>query len=69
MKVVKQEKERYLKSLGKQIKKAREGKDLTQEELAYKLDVHRTYIGRIERGLSNPPAYTLHKIKEVIGLN
>ena len=40
-----------LKLVGLQIKKAREAKGLTQEELAAKIDLSTTHISVIERGL------------------
>lgn len=36
--------------IGKRIRQAREGKGLTQEQLAEKLDVSNAYISKIERG-------------------
>lgn len=49
--------------LGKNIKKAREKMGLTQEEVAQKIDVHVSYVSRIERGVVNPS----HSILESIG--
>ncbi|MBU2567675.1 MAG: helix-turn-helix domain-containing protein [Elusimicrobia bacterium] len=62
MKVLKQEKERFLKKFGKQIQKARQETKISQEELADLVGINRTYMGRIERGISNPPVYTVYKI-------
>lgn len=42
-----------LQKLGKEIKKRRVKLNLSQEELAYLCDLHRTYIGSIERGERN----------------
>ncbi|MBU4348184.1 helix-turn-helix domain-containing protein [Patescibacteria group bacterium] len=66
MKVSKQEKDRFLKKFGKQIKKARQEADISQEELADLVGINRTYMSRIERGISNPPIYTIHKIQLAI---
>ena len=38
------------KAYGDRIKRLRRGKGLTQEQLAEKLCVSRTYIGKIEKG-------------------
>ena len=38
------------KAYGDRIKRLRRGKGLTQEQLAEKLRVSRTYIGKIEKG-------------------
>lgn len=40
-------------TLGSEIKRRRICLNLTQEELAYICDLHRTYIGSIERGERN----------------
>jgi len=40
--------------LGKNIRKLREKKDITQEELAHNADIDRSYLGFIERGEKNP---------------
>lgn len=38
-----------LKSFGKNVQRARIAQNLTQEELAFKVNMHNTYIGMIER--------------------
>lgn len=52
------------KIVGKNIRKIRLNRHLTQEELAEKLDLHPSYIGLIERGLRSPSLETLSKIAE-----
>ncbi|PIR60754.1 MAG: transcriptional regulator [Candidatus Pacebacteria bacterium CG10_big_fil_rev_8_21_14_0_10_44_54] len=47
---------------GKRLRKLREEQNLTQEELAYKAELHFTYIGQAERGLRN---LTLHSIAKI----
>lgn len=66
MKILKQEKDRFLKKFGKQIQKARQEAKISQEALADLVGINRTYMGRIERGISNPPAYTVYKIKQLL---
>ncbi|HET7508735.1 MAG TPA: helix-turn-helix transcriptional regulator [Solirubrobacterales bacterium] len=41
-------------ALGQAIHEARRAKNLTQEELALRTNLHVTYIGVIERGQRNP---------------
>ncbi len=48
--------------IGKNIKKLREEKGLTQEELAFFIDSARNYVGCIERGEKHPSIKTLYKI-------
>lgn len=38
-----------LKCFGKNVQRSRIAKSLTQEELAFKVNMHSTYIGMIER--------------------
>lgn len=42
-----------LMSFGLSLKKIRLKKNLSQEELAYQSDLHRTYISSVERGERN----------------
>jgi HTH-type transcriptional regulator/antitoxin HipB len=54
--------------LGIMLKEARIEMNMTQEELAEKTGTKKSYISRIERGLSNIQLTTFHKLVE-IGLN
>lgn len=42
-----------LKKFGKQVRQLRKALELSQEDLAELTDLHRTYIGGIERGERN----------------
>ncbi len=55
-----------LLKFGQQMQKVRQSKGVTQEELAGKLAMHRTYIGLIERGERNPTIRTLYKIAKAL---
>lgn len=54
------------KGIGRNLKKFREEKGWTQEELAEKADVHVSYIGQIERGLRYPSLKVLFKIADAL---
>jgi DNA-binding XRE family transcriptional regulator len=54
--------------LGLQIKKIREGKNLTQQKLADKVGLHLSYIGNIEIGAKRPSLETLFQIAEELGV-
>jgi transcriptional regulator with XRE-family HTH domain len=52
--------------VGKRIRALREAKGLSQEEFAAMCDLHRTYIGGIERGERNITLDTLQTIAETL---
>lgn len=54
---------------GKLVKKAREEVGLTQEALAKKMDVHPSYISRVERGvIKNPTKDMLESLGKILKL-
>jgi len=54
------------KNLGNRIRQLRHEKNISQEELADKCGLHRTYIGGIERGERNPSLDNLGKISKAL---
>lgn len=54
------------KEVGLNIRKIREDKGLSQEKLAALADLHRTYIGQIERGEKNLGLRNLEKIAKAL---
>lgn len=54
------------KEFGKQLRKVRQEKEFTQEELADRAGMHFTYVGQIERGLRNPSLVNLHKLAKAL---
>lgn len=54
------------KKLGSRIRELREARGLSQERLAEKAQLHRTYLGGIERGLRNPALRNIAKIAEAL---
>ncbi len=55
-----------LQKFGDSLQKVRKSQDISQEELAAKLSMHRTYVGMIERGERNPTIRTLYKIAKAL---
>ncbi len=49
-------------ALGKVIAKSREKLGISQEKLAERAGVHRTYVSQLERGLKSPTLDILSKI-------
>ena len=55
--------------VGKNIRALREEKGWSQEELADRTDLHRTYISGIERGVRNPTVIIIEKIAKQLSVN
>jgi transcriptional regulator with XRE-family HTH domain len=51
------------------LRKVRTEKGLSQEELADRAGLHRTYISQIERGLKSPSLRSLEQIAEALGMS
>lgn len=54
---------------GNRIRKLRKDKNLSQEELSFKANLHRTYIGMIERGEKNITLLNIEKIAKALDIN
>ncbi len=59
---------RALHALGQALRKEREKRGISQEDLAELAEVHRNYIGRVERAEINLSFDTLHRIACALGL-
>jgi transcriptional regulator with XRE-family HTH domain len=53
---------------GNRVKEIRKGKGLSQEELAEKAGLHRTYIGMIERAEKNITLSNIAKISKALNV-
>jgi transcriptional regulator with XRE-family HTH domain len=58
-----------LAALGRNVRKRRESKELTQEKLAEKSGLDPTYISDIERGLRNPGIKNVARLAKALGLS
>jgi len=58
-----------LKALGILARKRRENLNISQEELAMRSNLDRTYISGIERGVRNPSLTALLSLAEGLGLS
>lgn len=55
-----------LKKFGEKVRQLRKQKDISQEELAHRADLHRTYIGMIERAEKNITLLNIEKIAKAL---
>lgn len=63
------ENKNLLIKFGKHVKSLRQENKLSQEELAYKAGLHRTYIGMIERGEKNITLLNIKKIANAFDIS
>jgi len=54
--------------VGFNIRKIREEKEISQERLANRADLHRAYVGQIERGEKNIGLRNLEKIAKALNV-
>jgi len=64
-----QSKEEILIKFGERVRKIRKEKGLSQEQLAFKADLHRTYIGMIERAEKNITLINIQKIAKALEIS
>lgn len=58
-----------LKKFGERVRQIRKQKDISQEELAHRADLHRTYIGMIERAEKNITLLNIEKIANALEIS
>lgn len=56
------------KKFGERIKELREERDMSQEDLAFKVGVDRSYMGFVERGERNPTLDKIDKIARALNI-
>ncbi len=54
------------KKFGKKVRFIRKSTKLSQEELGFKSDIHRTYIGAVERGEQNISLDNIYKLSKAL---
>ena len=60
---------KILKIFGDNVRKYRKEKNFSQEQLADKAGVHRTYIGGIERGERNVSLLNIERIAKALNIS
>ena len=58
--------QRFLRRIGDRVRDLRIAKRLTQDELGEKCDLHRTFIGSVERGERNVSILNLKVIADAL---
>lgn len=59
----------YLKQFAQRVRSLREKQGISQEKLAERSNLHRTYIGMVERLERNPSLVCIHKIANGLGID
>lgn len=54
--------------LGKNVRKYRQQRKLTQEQLAFEAEIDLTYVGGIERGKRNPSLLVMCRIADALAV-
>jgi transcriptional regulator with XRE-family HTH domain len=57
------------KAFGKRVRELRQIAEITQEELALKSGLDRSYVGQVERGERNVSLGNIHKIAAGLGVS
>lgn len=57
------------KRFGKAIRRRRRKLDISQEVLAERTELHRTYISNIERGRQNPSLENIEKLAKALNIS
>ena len=55
--------------VGKNLQKLRRERDLTQEDVAHKANLHQTYLSGVEGGKRNPSIVALDRIAKALGVD
>lgn len=63
------EKQLFASTIGKHLRKIREGKNISQENLALKAGYYRTYVGKIEQGKYSPSLHTIWRLSGSLGMS
>ena len=53
--------------VGRNVRRLRESRGLTQEQLAFEAQIDLTYVGGIERGRRNPSLMVMARLAEALG--
>lgn len=54
--------------IGRNLRHFRNKREMSQEELAHRANIDRTYVSGLERGIRNPSVLVLHRIATALGI-
>ena len=54
------------RTVGRNVRTFRDKLGLSQEELAFKADLHRTYVSGVERGVRNPTILIIERLAKAL---
>ncbi|MGE0932151.1 helix-turn-helix domain-containing protein [Peijinzhouia sedimentorum] len=63
------ESKKILMKFGQRVRELRKEKKFSQEELSFNANLHRTYIGMIERGEKNLTLVNIEKIAKALDIS
>jgi len=63
------EKVLFGKEIGIYLRKLRESKGISQEDLSLKAGYYRTYVNKIETGNYSPSLHTIWRLSHALGMN
>ena len=64
-----EEKKDFGVMIGKHLKKIREAKGISQEQLSNKAGYYHTYVNKIEQGKYSPSLHTIWRLSNALGLS
>jgi transcriptional regulator with XRE-family HTH domain len=59
----------FIQQFGKNLRKIRKDRNMSQEELAMNADTSRSQVARIERGIINPKITTVNRFAEALKID
>jgi transcriptional regulator with XRE-family HTH domain len=58
----------YLAAFGQAVRRLREKQGFSQEKFAFEVELDRTYVSGIERGVRNPTVKTILRLTRALGV-
>jgi len=63
-----EDKQKFAVKIGHHLRKIRESKHISQENLSLQAGYYRTYVGKIEQGKYSPSLHTIWRISHALNL-